>query len=101
MKPRNKREIEIMWLHETLHTITTAQKNYAIKHLFEHQAWCSGKHTYCMECGQEIIDGKCSCGYKHNTYNTLRRKADYVSYYAIVDRCKNFQVIRYFCVIQC
>ena len=89
-----------MVLHETLHPITTAQKNYAIKHLFEHQAWCSGKHIYCMECGQEITNSKCSCGYKHKTYNTLKRKADYVSYYAIVDRCKNFQVIRYFCVIQ-
>lgn len=105
MKPRNKYEEHIYGMHKMLSPISQKQQEHAIKVCFEHQAWCSGKHTYCMECGKELTADeikhhKCSCGFKLKTINTLKRKVEEVSYYAIVDRCNDFQVIRYFCVIR-
>ncbi len=104
MKPKTKKQREIMSLVPKLTPISNRQIEYAEKYLFNHYAYKNGNAAYCMTCGnkltkKELEEGKCSCC-KNSllTVETKKRKESEVRYYAIVSKCNKYQVIRYYYV---
>ena len=54
MKPRNAFERKAMEIHPTLPPLTPAQRDYAIRHCFKHEAIIRKKDSdqyICLECG--------------------------------------------------
>lgn len=104
MKPKTKRQREIMSLVPKLTPISNRQMKYAEKHLFMHFAFKNGNSAYCMTCGRHLSDkelkeGKCDCcGNSIKVIETKKRKDCNVGYYGIVSKCRNYQVARYFLV---
>lgn len=104
MKPKTKVQREVMSLVPKLTPISERQKRYAGKHLFSHVAYRNGSVVYCMTCGKrlsesEIQNHKCSsCDNQIEVIDSKTRKIRDAGYYAIVSKCRNYQVVRYFYV---
>lgn len=104
MKPKTKKQREIMSLVPKLTPISNKQMEYAEKYLFVHFAFKNGKQAYCMTCGKHLSEnelkaGKCdSCGNSLKIVETKKRNDSAMDYYAIVSKCGKYQVVRYFFV---
>jgi len=104
MKPRNKKEVEVMDLYYFLPQITAAQKNDARKRAIQHVGYRTPKITTCMTCGNQFkttrTKYKCTCGHTLSIIDTMKRKYVTNGYYGIIDTSSNYQVIRVFYVSQ-
>lgn len=112
MKPKTKRQREIVALSATLPPITEKQKQWAFSHCFPQEAYqCKGK-AWCSECGNtfdasnsdlsvDLIGDKTicpHCGARLKVKTSQKRKIAEKHYYTIVTTCKGYQVCRNFSV---
>lgn len=104
MKPRTKLEKRVVALSEKLKPITKAQKNWAKKHCFDHNAYMSAGWLWCTECGKYWMDieakegQKTVCPYcqeKLEVKNSRKKKENIETYMTIVDCVAEFQVLRH------
>ena len=106
MKPRNKKQQEILALSEQLRPLTPSQKKWAFNHTINHYAYRlkSGMAT-CMDCGHEWKEVgfgiyKCpKCGARVEIKNTTERVIRDKSYFNVITTKGGYQVIRMFLMI--
>lgn len=106
MKPRNKKQQEILALSGQLRPLTLSQKKWAFDHTIDHYAYRlkSGMAT-CMDCGhewKEVVFGiyKCpKCGARVEIKNTTERVHRDKSYFNVITTMGGYQVIRMFLMI--
>ena len=105
MKPRNKKQEQILAMSGQLRPLTTAQKQWALTHTIDNYAlkFKKGK-AVCLICGHEweAEEGMCHCphcGAKVEVKATTLRVVRERSYFNIVTAVKDFQVIRMFLMI--
>lgn len=105
MKPRNKKQEQILAMSGQLRPLTTAQKQWALTHTIDNYAlkFKKGK-AVCLICGHEweAEEGMCRCphcGAKVEVKATTQRVVRERSYFNIVTTVKGFQVIRMFLMI--
>lgn len=109
MKPKNKFQAKIVQLSGQLPQISTTQQQWAFANCFDHiaRATKQGKIT-CLECAGEWNDKtlkatKTVCPYC-STLLTVKQTRAYtfkdIAYFSIIDKCEEFQVLRYFYVEQ-
>lgn len=105
MKPRNKKQEQILAMSGQLRPLTTAQKQWALTHTINNYAlkFKKGK-AVCLICGHEweAKEGMCRCphcGAKVEVKATTQRVVRERSYFNIVTTVKDFQVIRMFLMI--
>ena len=105
MKPRNKKQEQILAMSGQLRPLTTAQKQWALTHTIDNYAlkFKKGK-AVCLICGHEweAEEGMCRCphcGAKVEVKATTQRVVRERSYFNIVTAVKGFQVIRMFLMI--
>lgn len=105
MKPRNKKQEQILAMSGQLRPLTTAQKQWALTHTIDNYAlkYKKGKPV-CLICGKEFEaeDGMCRCphcGAKVEVKTTTQRVLREKSYFNIITAVKDFQVIRMFLMI--
>ena len=107
MKPKNKKQQEILALSGQLRPLTPSQKKWAFNHTIDHYAYRlkSGMAT-CMDCGHEwkteVGGGFCNCPkcrarveIKNTTERVIRDK----SYFNVITTKGGYQVIRMFLMI--
>ena len=106
MKPRNKKQQEILALSGHLRPLTPSQKKWAFDHTIDHYAYRlkSGMAT-CMDCGHEWKEVgfgiyKCpKCGARVEIKNTTERVHRDKSYFNVITTMGGYQVIRMFLMI--
>lgn len=105
MKPRNKKQEQILAMSGQLRPLTTAQKQWALTHTIDNYAlkFKKGK-AVCLICGHEweAEEGMCRCphcGAKVEVKATTLRVVRERSYFNIITAVKDFQVIRMFLMI--
>ena len=106
MKPRNKKQQEILVLSGQLRPLTPSQKKWAFNHTIDHYAYRlkSGMAT-CMDCGHEWKEVgfgiyKCpKCGARVEIKNTTERVHRDKSYFNVITTMGSYQVIRMFLMI--
>ena len=105
MKPRNKKQEQILAMSGHLRPLTTAQKQWALTHTIDNYAlkFKKGK-AVCLICGHEweAEEGMCRCphcGAKVEVKATTLRVVRERSYFNIITAVKDFQVIRMFLMI--
>lgn len=105
MKPRNKKQEQILAMSGQLRPLTTAQKQWALTHTIDNYAlkFKKGK-VVCLICGHEwdAEEGMCrcpQCGAKVEVKATTQRVVRERSYFNIITAVKGFQVIRMFLMI--
>lgn len=101
MTPKNSKQRRVAELSATLPPMTERQMAYATKNCFEHKAVKRSAGHYCTHCGtlSKTLEKKCPhCGYELTPLETRNRKMKGSCYYAIVAKCKEYQVIRIFMV---
>ena len=106
MKPRNRKQQEIMKLSGQLRPLTPSQKKWAFNHTIDHYAYRlkSGMAT-CMDCGHEWKEVgfgiyKCpKCGARVEIKNTTERVHRDKSYFNVITTMGGYQVIRMFLMI--
>ena len=105
MKPRSKREREIVALSHNLRPLTKSQKTWALNTTIEHYAYrLPVSHTAtCMTCGHSWkAEGKadtCPCPNCKRTLqvtDTNKRTAKAKTYFNILTTVKGYQVLRIF-----
>lgn len=91
-------------LSETLKPVTEAQKRWAKKNCFDHNAYMEAGWLWCTECGKYWMDidakdgDKTVCPYckaKLKVKKSRKKKENVVTYMTIVDRVEEFQVLRH------
>ena len=88
-------------LSATLPPLTDRQMAYATKHCFDHKSVKRANGYVCTHCGNisKTAEKKCSnCGYALAPYETRNRKIKDRTYYAVISRCAEFQLIRIFMI---
>ena len=104
MKPRTKLEKRVVALSETLKPVTEAQKRWAKKNCFDHNAYMEAGWLWCTECGKYWMDidakdgDKTVCPYcqaKLEVKKSRKKKENAETYMTIVDRVEEFQVLRH------
>lgn len=104
MKPRTKLEKRVVALSEKLKPITKAQKNWAKKHCFDHNAYMSVGWLWCTECGKYWMDTeakegqKTECPYcyaKLEVKKSRKKKEKVETYMTVVDCIEEFQILRH------
>lgn len=104
MKPRTKLEKRVVALSETLKPVTEAQKRWAKKNCFDHNAYMEDGWLWCTECGKYWMDidakdgDKTVCPYcqaKLKVKKSRKKKENAETYMTIVDRVEEFQVLRH------
>ena len=105
MKPRNKKQEQILAMSGQLRPLTTAQMQWALTHTIDNYAlrFKKGK-AVCLICGHEweAEEGMCRCphcGAKVEVKATTLRVVRERSYFNIITAVKDFQVIRMFLMI--
>ena len=105
MKPRNKKQEQILAMSGQLRPLTTTQKQWALTHTIDNYAlkFKKGK-AVCLICGHEweAEEGMCRCphcGAKVEVKATTLRVVRERSYFNIITAVKDFQVIRMFLMI--
>ena len=106
MKPRSKKQQEILALSGQLRPLTPSQKKWAFNHTIDHYAYRlkSGMAT-CMDCGHEWKEVgfgiyKCpKCGARVEIKNTTERFHRDKSYFNVITTMGGYQVIRMFLMI--
>lgn len=113
MKPRTKREKEVMRLHGKLPPLTEKQRMYAEEHCHEGIGYKHGGLVWCTKCGCEFgNDGHdlgialgvddvavCPmCGEKLKVKLSTKRKIDERYYFTVVTTSGGWQVLRHYCV---
>ena len=111
MKPRTKREVEVLGLSSKLKPMTQAQEAYYIRHCFEHNAIKRKKSDteyICLECGKVFeadADAKtvvCPNCHQKLDVKVSRRKnllRDMQSF-QILATAGDYQIVRTFYVVQ-
>lgn len=91
-------------LSETLKPVTEAQKRWAKKNCFDHNAYMEDGWLWCTECGKYWMDidakdgDKTVCPYcqaKLKVKKSRKKKENAETYMTIVDRVEEFQVLRH------
>lgn len=104
MKPRTKLEKRVVALSEKLKPVTEAQKRWAKKNCFDHNAYMEAGWLWCTECGKYWMDidakngDKTVCPYcqaKLEVKKSRKKKENVETYMTIVDRVEEFQVLRH------
>lgn len=109
MKPRTKLEKRVVALSETLKPVTEAQKRWAKKNCFDHNAYMSAGWLWCTECGKMWMErpymeaegkgaGKTVCPYcqaKLEVKKSRKKRENIGTYMTIVDCVEEFQVLRH------
>ena len=106
MKPRNRKQQEILALSGQLRPLTPSQKKWAFNHTIDHYAYRlkSGMAT-CMDCGHEWKEVgfgiyKCpKCGARVEIKNTTERVHRDKSYFNVITTMGGYQVSRMFLMI--
>lgn len=105
MKPKTKKQKEIMALSGQLRPLTTAQKKWAFNNIIAHLAYRlkNGK-AVCMSCGHEWLadEGMTTCphcGRKVKVETTKQRVYQTKAYFNVVTAIGNYQVVRMFLLI--
>ena len=110
MKPKTRIQKEVALLSAGLPSITQSQKDYAIRHCFEHigKRYADGR-IVCTECGHTWKESsndtstiRCpNCGTKLDVQSTRRRSFKESRYYGIITSRRQYQVIRFFIIKSC
>lgn len=104
MKPRTKLEKRVVALSEKLKPVTEAQKRWAKKNCFDHNAYMEAGWLWCTECGKYWMDidakdgDKTVCPYcqaKLEVKKSRKKRENIETYMTIVDRVEEFQVLRH------
>ena len=91
-------------LSEKLKPVTEAQKRWAKKNCFDHNAYMEAGWLWCTECGKYWMDidakdgDKTVCPYcqaKLKVKKSRKKKENVETYMTIVDRVEEFQVLRH------
>ena len=91
-------------LSETLKPVTEAQKRWAKKNCFDHNAYMEAGWLWCTECGKYWMDidakdgDKTVCPYcqaKLKVKKSRQKQENAETYMTIVDRVEEFQVLRH------
>ena len=91
-------------LSETLKPVTEAQKRWAKKNCFDHNAYMEAGWLWCTECGKYWMDiearngDKTVCPYcqaKLEVKKSRKKKENVETYMTVVDRVEEFQVLRH------
>lgn len=105
MKPKTKKQKEIMALSGQLRPITTAQMQWAFNSIIDHYAYRlkNGK-AVCMSCGHEWTaeEGTTTCphcGRKVKVETTRERVYQTRAYFNVITAKGNYQVVRMFLLI--
>lgn len=104
MKPRTKLEKRVVALSEKLKPVTEAQKRWAKKNCFDHNAYMEAGWLWCTECGKYWMDidakngDKTVCPYcqaKLEVKKSRKRRENIETYMTIVECVEEFQVLRH------
>ena len=109
MKPRTRLEKRVVALSEKLKPVSDAQKRWAKKHCFDHNAYMSAGWLWCTECGkmwmerpymeaEEKGEGKTVCPYcqdKLEVKKSRKKRENIGTYMTIVECVEEFQVLRH------
>ena len=113
MKPRNKREREVLQLSQKLPPMTKQQRIYAEEHCHEGIGYNYGGLVWCTKCGCEFghddpdlgvalgvaDEAVCPmCGVKLKVKLSQKRKIDERYYFTVVTTSGGWQVLRHYCV---
>lgn len=110
MKPRNRKEREVMELYKKLPPISEKQKKWAEEHCHEGIGYKNKELVWCTKCGCEFYDMPdlgmdigdktvCPmCGEKLTVKTSTKRKIDEEYYYTIVTTAGGWQVLRHYSV---
>lgn len=105
MKPKTKMQFKVAELAGFIpESLTTAQKDYAFRHCFEHYGYQAHIHqnkTVCMDCLHVFNTDKkrikCpKCGQTLEIVNSRKRTLIQDRYFCVVDRYSEFQILRFF-----
>ena len=99
MTPKTTEHKRVAQLSATLPPLSDKQLAYATKHCFDHKAVKRANGYVCTHCGNvsKSAEEKCpNCGYTLSVLETRKRKLNRKTYYSIISRCKEFQLIRIF-----
>lgn len=112
MKPRNEYQRRIVKLSEKLPRLTDKQRQWAIEHCFDEDAYHTGNKAWCLHCG-EIFTHKApklgvdveeatthcpNCNRELKLKSSRKCKYDERVYFSIITTCKGLQVCRHFLV---
>ena len=105
MKPKTKKQKEIMALSGQLHPLTATQMQWAFNSTINHYAYRlkNGK-AICMSCGHEWTadEGMTTCphcGRKVKVETTMQRVYQTKAYFNVITAKGNYQVVRMFLLI--
>ena len=101
MTPKTTKHKRVAQLSATLPPLSDKQLAYATKHCFDHKAVKRANGYVCTHCGNvsKTAEKKCpNCGYEVTVLETRNRRIKDKAYYAVISRCKEFQLIRIFMV---
>lgn len=105
MKPRNKKQEQIVELSGKLPELTERQIDYAKTHIFPMIAYRNKVSGWCVHCGSEMKFDKNSkakhavcphCGQRLKIENSKNRKYLFRAYFTIVMTFRGYQVVRHF-----
>lgn len=106
MKPRTLLEKRVESLAKTVKDLTPAQKEWGLSHLVPHHCiyWTRTQKAVCVDCGHTWIADKPSicphCGAKLTVNeNSRQRVFSHRVYYGVVQKVKEFTVVRIFYII--
>lgn len=103
MKPRNKRQYEVMSLSSKLPQITASELLWARKNIYKHTAFTTKQRSWCSDCGATFVsagDAKyCECPACHARLKVERSRKEIVddkAYFTKLCVIGDYQVIRHF-----
>lgn len=104
MKPRTKMQFEVVELSRYIEPIYPQQREWAYQNCLEHNAYQNKSYIYCMDCGHQwkgVSRRKrtciCpNCNTKLKIKRTQKRVYEQAVYFAILNVCCGYQVVRYF-----
>ena len=103
MKPRNKRQYEVMSLSSKLPQITASELLWARKNIYKHTAFTTKQRSWCSDCGATFVsvgDAKyCECPACHARLKVERSRKEIVddkAYFTKLCVIGDYQVIRHY-----
>ena len=101
MKPRNKKELEVVSMSKSLRVITKKQQDYAIRHLFNNECVKFKNKIFCLQCGNYYEGHSTICPHCHKRLKVRTGKCFTSSekkYFGLSIAVGNYQVLRFFIV---
>lgn len=99
MKPKTKKEKEVVEISRSLRPLSMAQIETLNHKVFIHQAYKTKKHTLCTECGKYYSEDTDVCPHCRKKLKVIssRKRTDYQeSDFTLIESQGNYNIVRHF-----